>query len=208
MLTFDIEKLNWVKMNNLIPAIIQDKSTGKVLMLGYMDQESLTKTLSTNLVTFYSRSKQRLWTKGETSGNYLHLCDLTYDCDKDSLLLLVNPEGQTCHKDKDSCFDTAISTDWEIVKKLETIIVNRINTTPENSYTAQLVSQGIDKVAQKVGEEAVEVVIAALSDNKKALTDELADLFFHLLVLVQAKGLSISDVLNELRTRSKSSINA
>lgn len=201
MTNFDINKLDWEKMNNLIPAIIQDAKTSKVLMLGYMNKESLTKTLSTNIVTFYSRSKKRLWTKGETSSNFLKLCELTYDCDSDSLLLLVNPDGPTCHKEKDSCFENEILSDWEVIKKLEDIIENRIETKPKNSYTARLVAEGTEKVVQKVGEEAVEVVIAALGESKTALTSELADLFFHILVLLQSKKMSISDVIKVLKTR-------
>lgn len=188
-------------MNNLVPTIVQDAITSKVLMLGYMNQESLSQTLSTEIVTFYSRSKQRLWTKGETSGNYLNLSDLTYDCDADCILALVKPDGPTCHKGTETCFEKEVSSDWDVIKKLENIILERSQKHSEDSYTAQLLGSGINRIAQKVGEEAVEVVIAALGENKKELSNELADLLFHILVLLRSQNLSISDVLTVLKER-------
>lgn len=203
MTLFNIDKIDWVKMNNLVPAIIQDVTTSNVLMLGYMNQDALNKTLARKKVTFYSRSKKRLWTKGETSGNTLALCDISYDCDGDSLLLLVKPSGPTCHKANNSCFNDAMQSDWQIISNLEYVIKDRIKNKPKNSYTAKLANRGLHKVAQKVGEEAVEVVIAALVEDKDRFSNELADLFFHLLILIQAKGMSMADVAKQLSLREK-----
>ncbi|WP_343669651.1 bifunctional phosphoribosyl-AMP cyclohydrolase/phosphoribosyl-ATP diphosphatase HisIE [Chitinophaga sp.] len=188
--------------DGLVPAIIQDAATHKVLMLGYMNQESLDKTLQEGRVTFYSRSKQRLWTKGEESGNFLTLVDLRVDCDKDTLLIKVNPAGVVCHTGADTCWDEKnISNDF--LSKLETVINDRKNNPSDTSYTSKLFAKGINKIAQKVGEEAVEVVIEAKDDSEELFLNESADLLFHYLVLLSAKGYQLSDVLGVLQERHK-----
>lgn len=190
--------------DNLIPAIIQDATTKNVLMLGYMNEEAFKKTQEIKKVTFYSRSKQRLWTKGEESGNFLNLVDIKLDCDNDTLLIQVHPEGPTCHKGSDTCWNEENSSNFGFFSKLEqTIEARRTNSTPENSYVASLFSKGINKVAQKVGEEAVEVVIEAKDDNDELFLNESADLLFHYLMLLQAKGFKLSDVEKILKTREK-----
>lgn len=188
--------------DGLVPAIIQDAATNKVLMLGYMNQESLDKTLQEGKVTFFSRSKQRLWTKGEESGNFLTLVDIRVDCDNDTLLIKVNPAGVVCHTGADTCWDEKnISNDF--LAKLENIITDRKNNPSEASYTSKLFAQGINKIAQKVGEEAVEVVIEAKDNDEKLFLNESADLLFHYLVLLSAKGYQLSDVLSVLQERHK-----
>ena len=188
--------------DGLVPAIIQDAATNKVLMLGYMNQESLDKTLQEGKVTFYSRSKKRLWTKGEESGNFLTLIDIRVDCDNDTLLIKVNPAGVVCHTGADTCWDERnISNDF--LTKLESIIADRKNNPSNTSYTSQLFAKGINKIAQKVGEEAVEVVIEAKDDDEKLFLNESADLLFHYLVLLSAKGYQLSDVLAVLQERHK-----
>lgn len=193
-----------IKYNNdgLIPAIIQDVTTKTVLMLGYMNAESLKKTEDTKLVTFYSRSKQRLWTKGEESGNVLNLVNIKNDCDNDTLLITVNPNGPTCHKGTDSCWAETNTKDYGFISKLEnTIEDRRTNATGDKSYVASLFQKGINKIAQKVGEEAVEVVIEAKDNNDDLFLNESADLLFHYLMLLQAKGYKLDDVVRVLRTR-------
>jgi len=186
--------------DNLIPAIIQDAKTKTVLMLGYMNEAALKKTQEIKKVTFYSRSKQRLWTKGEESGNFLNLVDMQLDCDQDTLLIQVNPQGPTCHKGSDTCWNQTNSSSF--LSELEkTIEVRRMSASPENSYVASLFSKGINKLAQKVGEEAVELVIEANDDNDDLFLNESADLLFHYLMLLQAKGFRLSDVEQILKSR-------
>ena len=189
--------------DGLLPAIIQDDHTGKVLMQGYMNKESFQKTLDEKLVWFYSRSKQRLWKKGETSGNELQVCSVKLDCDSDSILIQVNPLGPVCHTGADTCFNevNTISYDW--IKHLESVIDQRKKSGGSKSYVASLFAKGINKIAQKVGEEAVEVVIEAKDDNEELFLNESADLLFHYLILLKAKGYKLSDVLEILRSREK-----
>lgn len=188
----------------LIPAIIQDSETKSVLMLGYMNAESYQKTLDTKKVTFFSRSKQRLWTKGEESGNFLNLVDIKNDCDKDTLLIQVKPEGPTCHTGSDTCWQESNNQEYGFLSKLEnTIKTRRENADSEKSYVASLFKLGINKIAQKVGEEAVEVVIEAKDDNDDLFLDESADLLFHYLILLQAKGFILNDVVQVLKNRQK-----
>lgn len=188
--------------DGLVPAIVQDAKTKTVLMLGYMNEEALEKTLKTRQLCFYSRSKQRLWTKGEESGNYLNLVSFALDCDQDSLLFFVHPVGPTCHKGTDSCWGEDNTPSYGFISELESTIANRIATgASEKSYVASLFAKGINKVAQKVGEEAVEVVIEAMDTNDALFVSESADLLFHYLILLQAKGFTLQDVVNELETR-------
>jgi len=195
----DIDKLNFDKTQGLIPCIVQDARTNIVLMLGYMNREALDKTLSEKRLTFYSRTKQRLWTKGETSGNYLHLTDVKIDCDDDTLLFKVKPEGPTCHTGSDTCFNEV--NGFSGLEFLETIIQERKNNPKAGSYTNQLFDSGINKVAQKVGEEAVELIIEAKDNNKELFLNEAADLMYHYIVLLTAKGYQLEDVLSVLRQR-------
>ena len=191
------------KVTGLVPAIIQDVQTKNVLMLGYMNQESYEKTLETKKVTFYSRSKQRLWTKGEESGNFLSLVDIKNDCDKDSLLISVRPQGPTCHKGTDTCWAQSNESQFGFLSTLEGVIENRRKEPSEASYVASLFKKGINKIAQKVGEEAVEVVIEAKDNDEKLFLDESADLLFHYLILLQAKGYTLKDVEKVLIDRHK-----
>nr|WP_314836647.1 bifunctional phosphoribosyl-AMP cyclohydrolase/phosphoribosyl-ATP diphosphatase HisIE [uncultured Flavobacterium sp.] len=190
--------------HGLIPAIIQDNETKSVLMLGYMNAEAYQKTIDTQKVTFYSRSKQRLWTKGEESGNFLNLVSIKNDCDDDTLLIQVNPVGPTCHNGTDTCWAEQNKSDYGFISHLEsTIKVRRENADSEKSYVASLFEKGINKIAQKVGEEAVEVVIEAKDDNDDLFLSESADLLFHYLILLQAKGFQLEDVVNVLKSRQK-----
>jgi phosphoribosyl-ATP pyrophosphohydrolase/phosphoribosyl-AMP cyclohydrolase len=190
--------------HGLIPAIIQDSETKSVLMLGYMNAEAYQKTIDTQKVTFYSRSKQRLWTKGEESGNFLNLVSIKNDCDDDTLLIQVNPVGPTCHNGTDTCWAEENKSDYGFISHLEsTIKVRRENADSEKSYVASLFEKGINKIAQKVGEEAVEVVIEAKDDNDDLFLSESADLLFHYLILLQAKGFQLEDVVNVLKSRQK-----
>ena len=190
--------------HGLIPAIIQDSETKTVLMLGYMNAESYQKTLDTKKVAFYSRSKQRLWTKGEESGHFLNLVDIKNDCDNDTLLIQVKPEGPTCHTGLDTCWQETNNQEYGFISKLEnTIKVRRENADSEKSYVASLFKLGINKIAQKVGEEAIEVVIEAKDDNDNLFLDESADLLFHYLILLQAKGFQLNDVVDVLKKRQK-----
>jgi phosphoribosyl-ATP pyrophosphohydrolase/phosphoribosyl-AMP cyclohydrolase len=190
--------------HGLIPAIIQDNETKSVLMLGYMNAEAYQKTIDTQKVTFYSRSKQRLWTKGEESGNFLNLVSIKNDCDDDTLLIQVNPVGPTCHNGTDTCWAEENKSDYGFISHLEnTIKVRRENADSEKSYVASLFEKGINKIAQKVGEEAVEVVIEAKDDNDDLFLSESADLLFHYLILLQAKGFQLEDVINVLKSRQK-----
>ncbi len=198
----DLQNIAFDKGHGLAPAIIQDARTNKVLMLGYMNAEALQQTLATKVVTFFSRSKNRLWTKGETSGNFLHLVDIMTDCDNDALLLKVQPDGPTCHTGADTCFNEtnqAGSFLWELQQ-----IVQRRKTYPqEGSYTTALFQQGINKVAQKVGEEAVELIIEAKDDNRALFLGEAADLLYHYLILLAAKDCQLEDVIAVLEQRHR-----
>jgi phosphoribosyl-ATP pyrophosphohydrolase/phosphoribosyl-AMP cyclohydrolase len=189
--------------DGLVPAIIQDALTNKVLMLGYMNADALKKTIESKLVTFFSRSKQRLWTKGEESGNVLNLVDIKLDCDSDSLLIKVNPKGPTCHKGSDTCWNENNTESYGFISNLENTIATRIKSgDSEKSYVASLFAKGINKVAQKVGEEAVEVIIEAKDDNDELFLDESADLLFHYLMLLQAKGFKLKNVVSVLKNRN------
>jgi phosphoribosyl-ATP pyrophosphohydrolase/phosphoribosyl-AMP cyclohydrolase len=188
--------------DGLVPAIIQDAQTKNVLMLGYMNEEALEKTKETKKVTFYSRSKQRLWTKGEESGNFLYLVDMKVDCDNDTLLVSVHPEGPTCHKGTDTCWGENNASEMTFLDTLEEVISDRrSNPANEKSYVASLFRSGINKIAQKVGEEAVEVVIESKDNNDDLFLNESADLLFHYLILLQAKGYKLSDVIEVLKSR-------
>ena len=188
--------------DGLVPAIIQDATTKNVLMLGFMNEDALNKTLQTKLVTFFSRTKNRLWTKGEESGNTLDLIDIKLDCDKDTLLVQVNPKGPTCHKGTDTCWNEENTSNYGFFSTLERIITERIeNKDTQNSYVASLFAKGINKVAQKVGEEAVETVIEAMDNNEELFLYESADLFFHYLMLLQAKGFTLKDIEAQLKSR-------
>lgn len=186
----------------LIPAIVQDSTTQVVLMQAYMNKESLQKTLESGKVTFWSRSRQKLWTKGEESGNFLNLVDILADCDKDSLLVKAQPMGPTCHTGADTCWGE-VNREKDFLLFLERYLEKRKNDSPEVSYTARLISRGINKVAQKVGEEAVEVVIEAKDNNEELFLGEAADLMYHYLVLLQAKGYRLADVCKVLESRHK-----
>lgn len=189
--------------DGLVPAIIQDAKTRTVLMLGYMNQEALNKTLETKKVTFYSRTKNRLWTKGEESGNFLNLVAIKNDCDNDTLLVTVIPQGPTCHKGTDTCWEEKNETQFGFLSTLETIITDRKeNKDNEKSYVSSLFKSGINKIAQKVGEEAIEVVIEAKDNNDELFLNESADLLFHYLILLQAKGFTLKDIEKVLESRN------
>ena len=190
--------------DGLVPAIIQDANTKNVLMLGYMNQDALDKTQQTQQVTFFSRTKNRLWTKGEESGNFLNLVDIKLDCDNDTLLIFVNPSGPTCHKGSDTCWNDTNNESYGFISKLEDVITNRIEDAEvSKSYVATLFKEGINKIAQKVGEEAVEVIIEAKDTNDELFLNESADLLFHYLLLLQAKGFKMKDVVTVLKGREK-----
>ena len=198
-----MEVINFNKGNGLIPVIIQDLDTLQVLMLGYMNEEAYDKTVEDQKVTFYSRSKNRLWTKGEESGNYLNVFSIKLDCDSDTLLIRVKPEGPTCHLGSKTCWSEEQETRFGILQNLENVITQRLNSESNDSYVASLKAKGIEKIAQKVGEEAVETVIEALGNNDKLFLNEAADLLFHYLILLQAKGKKLDDVLEVLEDRRK-----
>mgnify|MGYP000412756924 CR=1 FL=1 len=197
-------KIDFNKENGLVPAIIQDATTKNVLMLGYMNEAAYQKTVDTKQVTFFSRSKQRLWTKGEESGNFLNLVDIKNDCDNDSLLIQVNPQGPTCHKGTDTCWGNKNTPNYSFFSTLENVISERVaNKDANKSYVASLFEKGINKIAQKVGEEAVETVIEAMDNNDELFLYESADLLFHYLMLLQAKGFTLKDIEAELKKRQK-----
>jgi phosphoribosyl-ATP pyrophosphohydrolase/phosphoribosyl-AMP cyclohydrolase len=196
-----MKNLNYDKLNGLLPAIIQDAKTKTVLMLGFMNEAALEKTQKEGKVTFFSRTKNRLWTKGETSGNFLNVVDIQSDCDDDTLLIKVNPVGEVCHTGSDTCFDE-INQDDAFLYELERIILDRKNNPNDESYTASLFKKGINKIAQKVGEEAVEIVIEAKDDNKDLFLNEAADLLYHLEVLLAAKEVRLEEVVTVLRKRN------
>jgi phosphoribosyl-ATP pyrophosphohydrolase/phosphoribosyl-AMP cyclohydrolase len=195
--------LDFEKTDGLIPAIIQDNETNKVLMLGYMNEEALFETQKLGKVTFYSRTKQRLWTKGEESGNFLHVVSIQDDCDHDTLLIKVNPAGPVCHTGSDTCFDEKNTEDILFLKYLQHFIEKRYREKPEGSYTTSLFNEGVNRMAQKVGEEAVETVIEATNGTNERLVYEAADMIYHLTVLLTSKGLSIEDLARELKKRHK-----
>ncbi len=193
--------IDFNKMNGLVPAIVQDDLTGKILMQGYMNEEALEKTKETGMVTFFSRSKNRLWTKGETSGNFMELVSILVDCDGDAFLIKANPKGPVCHTGADTCFDEINASKTGFIDQLRAIIKDRKNNPSEKSYTASLFAKGINKIAQKVGEEAVEIVIEAKDDNKELFLGEAADLLFHYLILLEAKGYELDEVMEVLIER-------
>ena len=196
------DALAWDKMDGLLPVVVQDASTSVVLMLGYMDRAALAATQRDGLVTFYSRSKQRLWRKGETSGNLLNLVAIRTDCDSDALLIAAQPAGPTCHLGTDSCFDAEPEgAAW--LASLERIVAQRAAAAPADSYTARLLAEGLPKVAQKVGEEGVEVALAAVTRDVDGVTEEAADLLFHLLVLLRSREISLGAVVDCLRERHR-----
>jgi phosphoribosyl-AMP cyclohydrolase / phosphoribosyl-ATP pyrophosphohydrolase len=194
------EEIDFSKQDGLVPCIVQDVTTQVVLMLGFMNIEAFNKTINENRITFYSRSKKRLWTKGETSGNYLELVDIQVDCDNDTLLAKVNPLGSVCHTGADTCFNEVNKNEWSI-HALEKVIQERKQNPIEGSYTNKLLNSGINKLAQKVGEEAVELVIESKDDNKELFLNEAADLMYHYLVLLTAKKYSLHDVEKILKNR-------
>jgi phosphoribosyl-ATP pyrophosphohydrolase/phosphoribosyl-AMP cyclohydrolase len=196
-------KINFNKNNDgLVPAIIQDKTTKNVLMLGYMNQEAFDKTVESGKVTFFSRTKNRLWTKGEESGNFLSVVSIQNDCDQDTLLIQVNPAGPTCHKGTDTCWGETNDPSYGFLSQLEEVIKSRREAgNSENSYVASLFEKGINKIAQKVGEEAVEIVIEAKDNNDDLFLNEGADLLFHYLILLQAKGFTLQDIVKVLEGR-------
>jgi phosphoribosyl-ATP pyrophosphohydrolase/phosphoribosyl-AMP cyclohydrolase len=206
----DIERIDWSKGDGLVPAIVQHASSGSVLMLGYMDRAALSATLARGRVVFFSRSRQRLWEKGETSGNFLRLVDMRADCDADTLLVSALPAGPVCHTGSDSCFGDAPLTavaplaaaaPLEFLLQLEQLIAQRIANAPEGSYTARLYAGGVRHVAQKVGEEGLEVALAGAGEPDAALVAESADLLYHLLVLLRSRGLTLAAVIAELQQR-------
>ena len=196
-------KLDFNKMGGLIPAIIQDSCTGKVLMLGFMNEEALAKTQEIGKVTFFSRTKNRLWTKGETSGNFLNVVSIAVDCDNDTLLIKVKPVGPVCHTGSDTCFGETNETDLFFLSYLQDFIDRRKQEMPEGSYTTHLFTKGVNKIAQKVGEEAVETVIEAIDGNRERYLYEASDLIYHLLVLNEQMGFTIADMEAELASRHK-----
>jgi len=196
-------KIDFEKMDGLVPSVIQDSETNKVLMLGFMNEEAYKKTISSNKVTFYSRTRNELWTKGETSGNFLLVKEILTDCDDDTLLIKADPTGSVCHTGKDTCFNEENINEFGFLAKLESIIEDRKKDLPENSYTATLFKSGIKKIAQKVGEEATEVVIDAVKQDKRQLLEESADLIFHLLVLLNYSDLQFGDVVKILKKRHR-----
>jgi len=192
--------IDFSKLNGLVPCVVQDASTQRVLMLGFMNNEAYQKTIQEKRLTFYSRSKQRLWTKGETSGNHLELVEMLIDCDNDTLLVKVNPVGAVCHTGADTCFSELNQSNWSL-HSLERIIQDRKQNPIEESYTNKLLQSGINKVAQKVGEEAVELVIESKDNNKDLFLNEAADLMYHYLVLLAAKEVTLQDVEKNLESR-------
>ena len=195
-------KIDFEKQNGLIPAIIQDNDTGVVLMLGYMNQQAFDKTKETGKVTFFSRSQNKLWTKGESSGNWLYYKKALIDCDKDTLLIKAKPHGPTCHTGTDTCFNE-INEEPSFLSKLEKLILDRKEKRPDHSYTTKLFEKGINKIAQKVGEEATEVIIEAMAKNNDLLKEESADLLYHLLVLFAERDVRLDEVLKVLEERHR-----
>ena len=201
----DIDQLQWQKMDGLLPAVVQDAFDGRVLMLAYMNREAAGHTLESGRVTFWSRSRQALWTKGETSGNTLKLVAVHADCDSDCLLVLAEPQGPTCHRNTDSCFDgeAAVTPGLAFIAELERLIAERQGSRPEGSYTTRLFDAGTRRIAQKVGEEGVETALAAATGDKEELINESADLLYHLLVLLRDSELGLEEVIITLRKRHR-----
>jgi phosphoribosyl-ATP pyrophosphohydrolase/phosphoribosyl-AMP cyclohydrolase len=195
--------IDFKKDNGLVPAIIQDYETGKVLMMGYMNEEAYNRTVAERIVTFFSRSKQKLWKKGETSGNFLHVKDILLDCDGDTLLIKAQPDGPTCHTGADTCWSEVNSGSTAFIDHLRKTIKDRKINPNEKSYTTSLFNLGTNKVAQKVGEEAVELVIEAMDNNKDLFIGEAADLLFHYLVLLEHKGIELDEIVDVLKKRHK-----
>jgi phosphoribosyl-ATP pyrophosphohydrolase/phosphoribosyl-AMP cyclohydrolase len=196
--------LAWHKGEGLLPAVVQHARTGRVLMVGYMNEAALQQTLATGRTVFFSRSRQQLWTKGETSGHFLNVVDVSTDCDSDAILLLADPLGPTCHNGTESCFAAAASTDvdrFAFLPVLEATIANRMADKPEDSYTARLLAQGPGRIAQKIGEEGVETALAAVTRDDAGLLGECADLLYHVMVLLKSRNLELGDVVAELRSR-------
>ncbi|RCU50365.1 MULTISPECIES: bifunctional phosphoribosyl-AMP cyclohydrolase/phosphoribosyl-ATP diphosphatase HisIE [Corallincola] len=197
------DALAWEKVDGLMPAVVQDIDTGKVLMLGYMNKDALQKTVDSQQVTFFSRSKQRLWTKGESSGNFLDLVEISADCDNDTLLVLARPNGPTCHLGTETCWTPKQQPTLSFIGQLEKVIASRKGADPGSSYTASLYAKGTKRIAQKVGEEGVETALAATVHDKEELISESADLIYHLLVLLQQEELCLADVSAKLQERHK-----
>lgn len=195
---FDPGAIDWTKQDGLIAAIVQDAATSRVLMLGYMDREAFERTVRTRQATFYSRTRQRLWTKGEASGNVLDVVDLQLDCDGDTLLVLAHPRGPTCHLARESCFPQAPG---DFLVEIDRLVARRAEDRPAGSYTTRLLESGVRRIAQKLGEEGVETALAAVAQNDAALAGEAADLLYHLIVLLRARGLSLADAVEVLRVR-------
>jgi len=203
MSDLDTKQLDWVKGDGLLPAVVQHWRSGAVLMLGYMNADALAQTQQTGKVTFFSRSKRRLWTKGETSGHFLLLKSLRGDCDNDTILIQAEPIGPTCHKGTQSCFGDGAEPPLAFLAELDALVAQRECERPAGSYTTKLFEGGIRRIAQKVGEEGVETALAAVAQDEAALRSESADLIFHLLVLLRARGVEFADVVEELRARHK-----
>lgn len=198
----NINTLAWEKMDGLLPCIVQDATSGKILMQGFMNEEAVQVTLDTNKVTFYSRSKKRLWTKGESSSHFLHLTELSVDCDQDSIIALAHPDGPTCHTGTETCWHQGTAQpEISFISDLERVIASRKGADADSSYTASLYASGIKRIAQKVGEEGVETALAATVQDLEELKNESADLIYHLLVLLQASNLSLNDVIAVLKKR-------
>lgn len=197
-----LSRLDWEKTQGMMPVIVQHNVSGEVLMHGYMNQDALNKTLQDGNVTFFSRTKNRLWTKGETSGHFLQVVSITPDCDNDTLLVLANPIGPTCHLGTSSCFSPA-APDWTFLYQLEQLLASRKSADPDSSYTAKLYASGTKRIAQKVGEEGVETALAATVNDREELTNEASDLIYHLLVLLQHQDLDLSTIISNLRARHK-----
>jgi phosphoribosyl-ATP pyrophosphohydrolase/phosphoribosyl-AMP cyclohydrolase len=204
--SLDIDRIDFAKGDGLVPAVVQDAGTGAVLMLGYMNREAVEQTLARKRAVFFSRSKQRLWEKGETSGDTLDVVDVALDCDNDTLLVTAHPRGPACHNGTVTCFGDATRSaagDIAFLAKLETVIAQRASEKPENSYTARLLAKGLGKVAQKVGEEGVETALAGAGESEQKVIEESADLLFHLLVLLRARGLTLAQVVRQLESRHR-----
>ncbi|MDG0802076.1 bifunctional phosphoribosyl-AMP cyclohydrolase/phosphoribosyl-ATP diphosphatase HisIE [Pectobacterium polaris] len=195
-----LNQLDWEKTDGMLPVVVQHAVSGEVLMLGYMNQDALQATEESGKVTFFSRTKQRLWTKGESSGHFLNVVSITPDCDNDTLLILVNPIGPTCHLGTSSCFSPAAS-DWTFLYQLEQLLAERKHADPDSSYTARLYASGTKRIAQKVGEEGLEAALAATVHDREELTNEAADLMYHLLVLLQDQDLDLATIINRLKER-------
>ncbi|HEY4301350.1 MAG TPA: bifunctional phosphoribosyl-AMP cyclohydrolase/phosphoribosyl-ATP diphosphatase HisIE [Candidatus Didemnitutus sp.] len=203
MKKFKTPRLDWAKVGGLVPAIVQDGTTQQVLMLGYMNAAALARTLRTRKVTFFSRTKKRLWTKGETSGHFLHLLGLEVDCDNDTLLVTVRPDGATCHRGTPSCFGDEGATGAGFLAELDQVVAGRLKSRDPKSYTVRLAGEGVARVAQKVGEEGVETALAALSAKDADFAGEAADLLYHLIVLLRVRKLSLADAIDVLEKRHR-----